>query len=59
VPVTQTRALHATGMPFDDALREACIGRVRRKLMTAATALTLLALPTFYARVERWRAPGR
>ena len=39
VLVTQTRALRAEGRPFDDALREACIGRVRPKLMTAATAI--------------------
>lgn len=39
VLVTQTRALVAAGQPFDDALREACVGRVRPKLMTAATAI--------------------
>jgi cobalt-zinc-cadmium resistance protein CzcA len=89
VLVTQTRSLLQTGMPFDAALRDACIGRVRPKLMTAATAIlgllplllldlhgtelerplaivmvgglvtstafTLLALPTFYALVHRWR----
>jgi cobalt-zinc-cadmium resistance protein CzcA len=91
VLVTQTRALLASGMPFDEALREASIGRVRPKLLTAATAIlgllpmlvlhldgteierplavvmigglitstlfTLLALPTFYTLVHRWREP--
>jgi heavy metal efflux system protein len=90
--VTQTRALLATGKPFEQALREAAIGRVRPKLMTAATAIlgllpllvlrlhgseierplavvmigglvtstlfTLLALPTFYQWVHRWRRPS-
>ena len=93
VLVTQTRALQATGKAFDAALREACIGRVRPKIMTAATAIlgllpllvlrlhgteverplavvmigglltstafTLLALPTFYSLVERWRGTSR
>ena len=39
VLVTQTRALVDAGKPFDAALREACIGRVRPKVMTAATAI--------------------
>ncbi len=90
VLVTQTRALLASGKTFDEALTEACIGRVRPKLMTAATAIlgllpllvldlhgteierplavvmiggllsstlfTLLALPTFYAFVQRLRS---
>ncbi len=43
VLVTQTRALAAEGRPFRDALREASIGRVRPKLMTAATAILGLA----------------
>ncbi len=89
VLVTQTRALIDSGKAFDEALREACIGRVRPKLMTALTAIlgllpllvlrlhgteierplavvmigglvtstafTLLALPTFYALVHRFR----
>ncbi len=89
VLVAQTRALVAAGRPFEEALREAAIGRVRPKLMTAATAIlgllplvvlrlhgseierplavvmigglvtsllfTLLALPTFYQWVHRWR----
>jgi cobalt-zinc-cadmium resistance protein CzcA len=57
VLVTQTRALHAGGKPFDEALREACIGRVRPKLMTAATAilglLPLLVLRLHGTEVER------
>jgi cobalt-zinc-cadmium resistance protein CzcA len=90
VLVTQTRALCARGVPFEPALREACVARVRPKLMTAATAIlgllpllvldlhgteierplavamigglltstafTLLALPAFYALVQRSRA---
>jgi heavy metal efflux system protein len=89
VLVAQTRVLMAEGRPFPDALREASIGRVRPKVMTAATAIlgllpllllnlhgteierplaivmvgglvtstlfTLLALPTFYLLVHRWR----
>lgn len=89
VLVTQTRALLAEGKPFEEAVREASIGRVRPKVMTAATAIfgllpilllklhgteierplaivmagglltstlfTLLALPTFYLVVHRWR----
>ena len=89
VLVSQTRTLLAEGKPFEEALREASIGRVRPKLMTAATAIlgllpllvlnlhgseierplavvmigglvtstlfTLLALPTFYQLVHRWR----
>jgi cobalt-zinc-cadmium resistance protein CzcA len=39
VLVVQTRAAIASGLPFEVALREACIGRVRPKLMTAATAI--------------------
>jgi cobalt-zinc-cadmium resistance protein CzcA len=35
VLIAQTRALMAEGLPFDGALRRACIGRVRPKLMTA------------------------
>ncbi len=48
VLITQTRALLAAGRPFDEALREASIGRVRPKLLTAATAiLGLLPLLIF------------
>jgi cobalt-zinc-cadmium resistance protein CzcA len=39
VLVAQTRELLTAGMPFEAALREASIGRVRPKLMTAATAI--------------------
>jgi cobalt-zinc-cadmium resistance protein CzcA len=39
VLVTQTRALIGDGRPFDEALREASIGRVRPKLITAMTAI--------------------
>lgn len=39
VLVTQTRGLLAEGKPFAQALEEACIGRVRPKLMTAACAV--------------------
>jgi cobalt-zinc-cadmium resistance protein CzcA len=57
VLVTQTRALLATGVPFDEALSEACIGRVRPKIMTAATAilglLPLLVLPLHGTEIER------
>lgn len=57
VLVSQVRALLEEGRPFDDALREACIGRVRPKLMTAATAilglLPLLVLRLHGTEVER------
>src|SRR6185503_13284147 len=57
VLVTQTRALVADGMPFEAAVREASIGRVRPKLMTAATAicglLPLLVLPLHGTEIER------
>jgi cobalt-zinc-cadmium resistance protein CzcA len=48
VLITQTRALVAEGRPFDAALREASVGRVRPKLLTAGTAiLGLLPLLLF------------
>jgi cobalt-zinc-cadmium resistance protein CzcA len=57
VLVTQTRALVEAGAPFDAALREACIGRVRPKLMTASTAilglLPLLILRLHGTEIER------
>ncbi len=57
VLVSQTRALAADGRPFEDALREASIGRVRPKLLTAATAtlglLPLLLLPLHGTEIER------
>jgi cobalt-zinc-cadmium resistance protein CzcA len=57
VLITQTRAIIASGKPFDAALREACIGRVRPKLMTASTAilglLPLLVLRLHGTEIER------
>jgi cobalt-zinc-cadmium resistance protein CzcA len=57
VLVTQTRSFLAEGRPFRDALREASIGRVRPKLMTASTAilglLPLLVLNMHGTEIER------
>ena len=57
VLVAQTRDLVAEGHPFRDALREASIGRVRPKLMTAMTAilglLPLLVLNMHGTEIER------
>lgn len=57
VLIAQVKGLVAEGMPFDRALREASIGRVRPKLMTAATAilglLPLLVLRLHGTEVER------
>jgi cobalt-zinc-cadmium resistance protein CzcA len=57
VVVTQTRGLVAEGRPFEAALREASIGRVRPKLMTAGTAilglLPLLVLDLHGSEIER------
>lgn len=57
VLITQTRSLLAEGLSFDDALRNACIVRVRPKIMTAATAilglLPLLVLRLHGTEVER------
>jgi cobalt-zinc-cadmium resistance protein CzcA len=57
VLVTQTRELVADGKPFEAAVREASIGRVRPKLMTAATAifglLPLLVLRLHGTEIER------
>lgn len=57
VLVTQTAGLIAEGRPFTEALREACIGRVRPKIMTAATAilglLPLLVLRLHGTEIER------
>ena len=57
VLVTQTRELLADGRPFEAAVREASIGRVRPKLMTAATAifglLPLLVLRLHGTEIER------
>jgi heavy metal efflux system protein len=57
VLVAQTRSLLAEGKPFGEALREASLGRVRPKLMTAATAilglLPLLVLNLHGTEIER------
>jgi cobalt-zinc-cadmium resistance protein CzcA len=57
VLVTQTRGLMAHGLPFEQALREASLGRVRPKLMTAGTAilglLPLLVLRFHGTEIER------
>jgi heavy metal efflux system protein len=57
VLITQTRGLLSQGQPFEDALRGACIGRVRPKIMTAATAilglLPLLVLRLHGTEIER------
>jgi cobalt-zinc-cadmium resistance protein CzcA len=57
VLVTQTRGLLSEGRPLSDAVREASIGRVRPKLMTAGTAtlglLPLLALQLHGTEIER------
>jgi cobalt-zinc-cadmium resistance protein CzcA len=39
VLITQARHLAAAGLPFHEALREASLGRVRPKLMTAGAAI--------------------
>jgi cobalt-zinc-cadmium resistance protein CzcA len=51
VLVTQTRGLLAEGRTLADAVREASIGRVRPKLMTAGTA-TLGLLPLLVLRLQ-------
>lgn len=43
VLISQTKELLAQGMPFREALREASLGRVRPKLMTAGAAILGLA----------------
>jgi cobalt-zinc-cadmium resistance protein CzcA len=57
VLVAQTRGLVREGQPFERALREASIGRVRPKLMTAATAILglmpLLVLRLHGTEIER------
>jgi cobalt-zinc-cadmium resistance protein CzcA len=57
VLVAQTRLLMMEGHPFPEALREASIGRVRPKVMTAATAilglLPLLLLDLHGTEIER------
>ena len=57
VLVAQTRSLLSEGKPFDEALREASIGRLRPKLMTASCTilglLPLLVLPLHGVEIER------
>lgn len=57
VLVTQTRGLMGEGRPLGEAVREASIGRVRPKLMTAGTAtlglLPLLVLQLHGTEIER------
>jgi cobalt-zinc-cadmium resistance protein CzcA len=57
VLATQTRSLVEEGKPFAEALREASIGRVRPKLMTALCAilglLPLLVLRLHGTEIER------
>ena len=57
VLIAQVKGLMAEGVPFDFALREASIGRVRPKLMTAGTAilglLPLLVLRLHGTEIER------
>ncbi|HEX6085713.1 MAG TPA: efflux RND transporter permease subunit [Thermoanaerobaculia bacterium] len=57
VLIAQVKSLIAEGAPFDEALREASIGRVRPKLMTACTAilglLPLLVLRLHGTEIER------
>lgn len=57
VLVTQTRGLVAEGRDFESALREASLGRVRPKIMTASTAilglLPLLVLRLHGTEIER------
>jgi cobalt-zinc-cadmium resistance protein CzcA len=57
VLVTQTRGLVSEGRDFGTALREACLGRARPKIMTAATAilglLPLLVLRLHGTEIER------
>ncbi len=57
VLVTQTKSLIAEGRDFEAAIREASLGRVRPKLLTASTAilglLPLLVLPLHGTEIER------
>jgi cobalt-zinc-cadmium resistance protein CzcA len=57
VLVTQTRGLMGEGTPFADAVRQASLGRVRPKLMTASTAilglLPLIVLRLHGTEIER------
>jgi cobalt-zinc-cadmium resistance protein CzcA len=51
VLMAQTRGLLAGGLPFPEALREASIGRLRPKLMTASCAILGL-LPMLLLRLH-------
>lgn len=57
VLVSQTRGLIAEGRPFREALREASVGRVRPKLITAGAAmlglLPILVLQLHGTGIER------
>ena len=57
VLITQTRHLLTEGKPFEEAVKEASIGRVRPKIMTASTAilglLPLLILNLHGTEIER------
>ncbi|HEX7287128.1 MAG TPA: efflux RND transporter permease subunit [Candidatus Angelobacter sp.] len=57
VLVTQTRFLQGEGKPFEMAVREASLGRVRPKIMTTATAilglLPILLLQLHGTEIER------
>ena len=57
VLVTQTRSLMSYGKTFEIAVREASIGRMRPKVMTAATAilglLPILVLRLHGTEIER------
>jgi hypothetical protein len=57
VLVAQVRVLETEGRPFRDALREASLGRVRPKILTASTAilglLPILVLRLHGTEIER------
>ena len=60
--MTQTRSLLAEGKPFEDAVKEASIGRVRPEIMTAASAILglmpLLVMRLHGTEIERPLAIG-
>ncbi|HEV8114575.1 MAG TPA: efflux RND transporter permease subunit [Planctomycetota bacterium] len=58
VLITQTKGLIARGIPFEQAIREASVSRVRPKILTAATAiLGLLPLVVFHFRGAELEKP--